>query len=182
MTRNLLTRSDLAELEHVAGKRSSSDRVGRCHAHGGFLWRGAARRPACPVCGDGLASTTSSLGSGFHVLTDEVLDVAERLPGGIREAATWHRDNAARLEQRAAGDLARAELVDVVEEPRPYSTERPGDRIARRGGSSINLDGLLRSAAAEYAKAGKLARRLERLGGPLERDLAGMGSSDGVGL
>lgn len=159
---------NLDGLEHVARKRSASDRIGRCQHHGGFLWRGAARQPACPVCGSGLAATTSSLRSGFTVLTDEVLDVCERYPGGIAASAEWHRCVRRNRIAQAAGELDRAERVEFAAEDNVGRRELVGDRIAFRCHGILNVDGLLRFADLELPKVAKLERRLAKLGGELE--------------
>jgi hypothetical protein len=162
MTRTTLSRSELAELEHVERKRKASDRLGRCPSCDvAYLWT-AAPAAACLLCGGGLSSTTSSRRAGFYVVEGERLELAQRLPGGLPHAIAWHKAEADRLRQRVAHMRHDARAIE-------WEGFDQWARIGEPGrGCSYNLTGMGRQAERHESKARTLATRLRRLGDAVE--------------
>lgn len=86
-----------------------------------FCWKSAAARPACPICGGVLRTTTRALQRAFTLLDGRLLELAELEPNGLELRA---RDAERRAERRPA------QAAKLRATARRYRTRRA--RIAKR--------------------------------------------------
>jgi len=147
-------------------------RVSRCTAgHGYFAWPGP-NDIGCLVCGDVLATTTrNQRQQPWQILDKAEAEQASRLDGGLPHQIRWERRHADDYFNRAAECLLDdSSILEIVTEENAarYRYQELGDRVWRRNHSGQNIDSLLREGTRLLAKAMRLQRKLDKLGGPKE--------------
>lgn len=145
--------NELDRLPVHRGAKLAGFSVGRCMTHGGFTFRGEGitlEVATCPVCGDSLAATTSSLKSGFRVIDGSKGTEAEA--GIVR--AMMAPALAAAVEDRVAKAVAAAErhneAIDRIERREAGVTVWTGSRF---------ISGLLEPARAWSVAEGRYGGR-----------------------